>query len=388
MIAQILNSLGLAPRADAAASKLAQLKEGGAKLEQAVSDASKVLTVAQTEVGELQRRLSEAEGDYADEPTERRAGAVRAAREALELARLRSRKPQAAVDAAQRAFDAWRAEVATSEAELEEEQRAARLVALRERATLDDFEARAAAPRVRLRTALAELEASANEITQLWRSTNEAARKLTAAGEPTTELADFHLVAPLVLAQAERRPDMVSGLLTDLHKFGHVCRDHGNALAPTFRGPLFVEIEKARGQTRPELQAVVLKQLRAALASRTLADATEAAAAFGDELFQIGESARAEEERVAAEQHAAENDNADDGTSVEPSGDEVVTSIGGDGSMPRTRATQAADLDERRAGNGERNPMGRTRAHLAASAADSHFTRIAPPADHFDRLNN
>lgn len=197
-------------------------------------------------------------------------------------------------------------------------------------------------------------------------------------------------MAPFILAHAEANPEGVGALLVRLGELAwpyRVSRGWGKPsgldLSAAVIGPLFGVLGEKQGETRPELREITLRQLRAALAAPTLEQARAAAASFSDEL------------REAAAQHAAAE------TSLQPhereqgqpdldesDGDESLgVPANEQGIMARARRSLSDSLSERREQSGERDSMSRTRAHLHAGTSDEHFARIAPDADHFDRLS-
>lgn len=393
MIAQVLSRLGFGTHAAAAENSLATLKARGAKLEAALADTQNTLSTAQGKVNELQSALSEAENIYIETPSEKVGKRITDTRAALELARLSLRKPQAAVDAATHALDAWRAELSAAEGALDQAKRADQVAELRVRATLEHFNAQAAEPRERLRDALADVSAAADEITALWKATNDAASELDAAGEPTDKLSAVHLIAPLVLEHAEQHPEAADALWMNLPSVATACLTPGSWLTPgvydlghALRGPLFAALATPRGETRPELREIAVKKLRAALAEATVEQGRKAAVdTCRSEVCEFERTwQRAADARAHAD-FAAQR--AIDAQEIEENQHERGVAVQ-DPAFARAYASREAELDARRTANGEQQEMSRARANLKAQATgDGLFSRIAPPSEHFTRLN-
>jgi hypothetical protein len=351
---------------------LAALKARGPELEQARADACKAFDAANADVGDRQSALTAAEDAYSADPSDRGAKSVRAAREALELAELRVRIPQRAAEAAVRALDAWRAEVAAAETALKQAQREARLAECRTRATLADFNARAAGPRARLMAALAEADAAAGEITSLRDEANEAAAALTAAGEPTSALGEFHLVASLIMAHAEARPAAAGGLLAYLGELGWFCQQ--GQLRSAVRPAISELLEKRRGETPAAYQGVTLKQLRAAFGARTLADVSHATAPFRDELNEISNAISGAESAAADDGWRREQAELEALNAAEQQESNERRGIAAqEPGMDHSRSTLDRDLDYRREHNGEVDAMSRSRASLRTMHAGNRL---------------
>lgn len=286
MIGSLLSAIGFGPKS--AEAKCQSLAKQGEKLDADAADAGRKLDAAQAVVDEHAARLAKAEDVYVEDPSDKNAKAVGAAREALELARLRTRTPGAEKAAADRAVDEWREQNDAAQAELAAEQEAARQVELQkqEQARLVELRWQASVAGyctateplfARLQAAIADAKAVARAIDEAFAEANAAAGALTDVGEPTAPLARYHLIGPLVLAHAERHPEDSQGLL------GHYERlalDTAGGLAQSYAAVLARIESGGLGKTDPENVADALDRLEAVFASRNTAEAHELLAAM------------------------------------------------------------------------------------------------------------
>ncbi|MDF3069183.1 MAG: hypothetical protein K0R38_4784 [Polyangiaceae bacterium] len=183
------------PQIKVAEARCAELAKLGSKMAARCEAAARRLGDAEADEAKHAERLSAAEAAYADDPTDKNASAIGKSRDALELARLRSRKPRAEHEAALAARAAWTAEKEAAETALASAREAARMAELMQRASVVEFRRRTSADFATILDALNDLSAAAARIDQAFAEANTAARE---AGE--RDLGAFHRVAPILRA--------------------------------------------------------------------------------------------------------------------------------------------------------------------------------------------
>ncbi len=313
MIASILSALGIVEKTTAA--KCQALARQGEKLQATAADAGRKLDAAQAVVAEHATRLATTENAYVAEPSDKNAKAVGEAREALELARLRTRTPEADKAEADRVVAEWQTLFDAVQAELAAEQEAARLVeqqaqetarlaALAELASVASYDALSAPAFARLRAALNDVRAAARSSEAAFDDANAAAAELTAAGVPTKPLDRFHLIKPFVLARVAAEPTDAAGLLAH---YDLLAPMPGVDLAHGFAA-IIKQVEGGQlGKNALEDTAAIVERINAAFACRTSNEARAAAAAI-----KAATPAHVEDEPAAVVEHKPEPTEQDD----------------------------------------------------------------------------
>lgn len=154
-------------------------------------EAAEKLEEAEADLRNHSELLDAANQAYSDDPNDGNAAAISKARDALHLASLRRNKPRAEYAALQAEHEACRVEYVAAGLECEKAR-------LRERSSLETYQARTAAPFKTLLAALAAIPAAAAAIDNAFDDANAAAREL---GQD--ELSVFHRVAPFLRSAAD-----------------------------------------------------------------------------------------------------------------------------------------------------------------------------------------
>ena len=235
--------------AEARCADLAKL-EG--KLASRCDATTRKLADAKADEQKYAAALRRTEDAYAEEPTDSNVRAIAKAREALDLAKLRVRKPHADYEAAVVEYSTWRADVAAAQKALSEAREAVRLAELKQRASVVEFRRRTSTTFASILGAIKTLQDGAAEIDRAFADANAAARE---AGEP--DLAAFHRVAPILRAAAAQHG--ASGLVNrgGFYKAARAT-EHGLCSALSISLLDAIQIHARNGGTIPNDQAAPL----------------------------------------------------------------------------------------------------------------------------------
>ena len=276
----------------AAEARCADLAKSEGKIRSRAEVAARKLADAEADQRKLSEKFAAAEDAYADDPSTEHVNALGKAREALELAKLRLRKPRAEHEAAQAELTAWQTSRDAAASEL-------KTARLRHEASLELFHERTAEPFKRLIEAREALNAAATEIDRAYSEANAASRELREPG-----LAQLHLIAPLLDREVARCGSFAAGLLLN-GNFMRVTHSFAQGLAAAFATSAALDALKrfvGTSHHMPERDAKAL--LQRVFACRTSAEAEKLVSLKEAELEEARRrAARAgeEDERKARE---------------------------------------------------------------------------------------
>src|SRR6185503_16628747 len=168
-------------KVSAAEAEARRAESESAQRKAAADDAAKRLAAALQAETVQQIRYDEVAARYADDSSESNARKVKAEREALELARIRTQKPHDAKEAGDRAVEAWRETQAEVNAALASAREALRVAKLQKATSLEEYTAKTAEPFARLLASFEVMREAAREIDAAYAAATDAAGALSEA---------------------------------------------------------------------------------------------------------------------------------------------------------------------------------------------------------------